>query len=121
MLKPRRLLLCTLNIVVALTPCVSPQEGASVVLRIVNDSSHVIQRMYVSPSRNPRWGDDLLKGHPLRPRTSIRLRVASGCDIFDLRLVADEDVEYLDEQVELCDDDDVLTVGARTLTRTEVR
>jgi len=35
--------------------------------------------------------------------------------------VADEDVEYLDEHVELCDDDDVLTVGARTLTRTEVR
>lgn len=120
MLKPRRLLLCTLNIVVALTPCVSPQEGTSVVLRVVNDSSHVIQRMYVSPSRNPRWGDDLLKGHSLRPRTSISLRVASGCDVFDLRLVADEDVEYLDEHVELCDDD-VLTVGARTLTRTEVR
>ena len=118
--KPRRLLLCTLNIVVALTPCVSPQEGASVVLRIVNDSSHVIQRMYVSPSRNPRWGDDLLKGHPLRPGASMTLRVASGCDSFDLRLVAEEDIEYLEEQIELCDDD-VLTVGARTLIRTEAR
>src|SRR5262245_32052789 len=115
-----RRVLFTLNIILALTPCIFPQEDTSLALTVVNDSSHVIQRIYVSPSRNPRWGDDLLKGHPLRPRTSMTVRVASGCDIFDLRLVAEEDVEYLDEQVELCDDD-VLTVGARSLTRTEAR
>src|SRR5262245_19939320 len=121
MLKARRLIFCALNIALAVTPCVSSQDRSSIALKVVNESSHVIQRIYVSPSRNPRWDEDLLKGRPLRPRASTTLHVPSGCDVFDLRLVAEEGVEYLDEEVELCDDHDVLTVGAQTLTRTEAR
>jgi hypothetical protein len=119
MLKSRwRLVLAILHVALALSPCLWSQEPFSIELRVVNQSSHVIHRIYVSPSRNPKWGDNLLKG-PLAARGTASLRLGGTCGIFDLRFVADEGVEYLDDEVELCDRDEVVTIGERGLAWSE--
>jgi len=117
----RRSILATLHVALALAPCLWSQERSSIEFRVVNHSSHVIHRIYVSPSRNPQWGENLLKGLPLSKRGEVALQLAGTCGTFDLRFVADEGIEYLDDEVDLCDRHDLVTIGERALTWTERR
>lgn len=120
MLKNRsRFVPMILHATLALSPCLWSQEQFSIEFRVVNRSSHVIHRIYVSPSRSPQWGDNLLKGQPLAARGTTVLRLSATCGIFDLRFVADEGIEYLDDEVELCDRNEVATIGERGLTWSE--
>src|SRR5262245_52976052 len=96
-------------------------------LRLVNASRHVIREAYVSRSDVASWGPNLLAGqadHPeLQPALKAGQRFSVGvsgeCGKFDIRLVADAGTEFLEDEVELCADDGVLTVtnDALTLTR----
>jgi len=115
------ILLETLALVLALVPSLRSQDRSSIELRVVNQSPHVIHRIYVSPSRSPQWGDDLLKGRPLPQSGATALRLSATCGAFDLRVVAEEGIEYLDDEVELCNGDDVVTIGERSLTWSESR
>lgn len=121
MLKNRRRSILAILHVALAAPCLWSQERSSIEFSVVNHSSHVIHRIYVSPSRNPQWGENLLRGGPLSIRGETTLRLVGTCGVFDLRFVADEGIEYLDDEVDLCNGHDEVTIGERALTWTEAR
>jgi hypothetical protein len=51
----------------------------------------------------------------------VALRFESACGPFDVRIVAEDGIEYLDEEIELCDGSGRVTVRDRGLAWTEAR
>jgi hypothetical protein len=99
----------------------------------VNRSPYVIKAVYATQPRSPQWGPDLLKGRPLPPRHQIALDLPGGCGVYDLRFVADDGIEFLEDGVRFCKSDeegaeavveesreleDVITLGGNDLKRT---
>ncbi len=99
---------------VAAAPAARPKT--SVRFKLMNSSGHVIHAVYVSKSDTAQWGPNLISGS-LRPDQSVVLRTRTGCGTYDIRLVADAKTEFLEEDVDFCDDDDEMTVGRHELTR----
>jgi hypothetical protein len=95
--------------------------GPGIRFRVVNASPHTIREVYVCPSTTPTWGPNLLTQKPLKPGMKGVFRFKGGCGTYDVRLVADQGVEFLEEEVEFCDDDDVITIGQRALSRLKQR
>ena len=95
-------------------------------LRLVNASRHVIREAYVSRTDVGSWGPNLLAGPAggeaplpaMKTGQRFTLGVSSECGRFDVRLVADAGTEFLDDDVELCGGDGVLTVTDDALTLT---
>jgi hypothetical protein len=96
---------------------------------VVNAGPHRIHAVYVSPSTSPGWGDNLLgqglaasearalQAQGLKPGRQTAIRVAADCGVFDVRFVAENGTEFVEEEVELCGDDDVVTIGKADLRR----
>jgi hypothetical protein len=99
----------------------------------VNRSPHVIRAVYACNPRSSTWGPDLLKGRKLPPGHQIALDLAAGCGVYDLRFVADDGIEFLEEGVPFCaatkegaeavvedssELEDVITLGGNDLKRT---
>jgi hypothetical protein len=108
----------------------SPAKAAQpsrISLRLVNASRHEIREAYVSPSGSPGWGTNLLARKAaasdppptLKPGQRSSVDVTSACGRFDVRLVAGGGTEFLDDEVLLCDDDNVLTVTNNALRFTK--
>lgn len=116
------------------------QEGR-IALRLVNAGRRVIREVYVSPSHSPSWGPNLLARKARagdEPSGSARKDVGSTappaltagqrsdvalsgeCGRFDVRLVAENGAEFLEDGLELCADDNVLTITDDTLTLRKV-
>jgi hypothetical protein len=103
--------------------------GAGRGFTVVNAGSRRIRAVYVSPSSSPNWGGNLLgeglaaseaaalRAEGLRPGGRVRVRVTGECGTFDVRLVAENGTEFIEEEVELCDDEDLVTIGASDLKR----
>src|SRR5262245_10268570 len=110
-----------------LAAVVARSDEPGIRLRLVNASRHVIREAYVSRSDVASWGPNLLAGEAgraapppaLKPGQRFSLGVSGECGRFDIRLVADAGTELLEDDVELCSGDGVLTVtnGALALTR----
>lgn len=87
-------------------------------VKVVNASPYAIREVYACPTGASKWGGNLLAQAPLKPGERATVTVRGACGSYDLRLVAENGTEFLDEELEFCDDDDVLTVGEDRLSRT---
>jgi serine protease Do len=95
----------------------SAEAAKGIRVRLVNASAHTIHRVFASRSGTPSWGSNLLKRGPMRPGARASIRLAGDCGTYDLRFVAEKGVELLEDEIEFCDDNDVVTVGAETVGR----
>src|SRR5262245_43511566 len=82
-----------------------------------NRSGDRILEVYVTPSRSPRWGANLLAQGALQRGLSIALSFQGDCGLYDVRLVAPGGKEYMEDEVSFCGENDVLTVEERELTK----
>jgi len=94
-------------------PSPAPAQ-ARVTVSLANDSGRTIRAAYVSPTGDPGWGPNLLHGE-LAPGKRAGLELARGCRKYDVRLVAEGGTEFLDEEVELCGQEQTLSVGGSVL------
>ena len=94
------------------SPVLAGEEGV-IRFRVVNASSHTIHAVYACSSRESKWGPNLLKKPTLQPGQKAVLHLRGGCGVFDLRFVAEKGTEFMEDEVEFCDDDDVVTIGGR--------
>lgn len=88
----------------------TPALAEDLVFTLVNDSSHTIVEMYVSPVGEDQWGENILLG-AVDPGVSGNVTIADGLEVcdYDLRYVSAEGGEAEDTQ-NLCD------LGTYTLT-----
>lgn len=91
-------------------------EKASVRFKVTNTSGKVVREIYVSPPSTSKWGPNLLK-KPLNVNETVELKTKGGCGRYDIRLVADDRTEYLDEEVDFCEDDEELQVSEREVKK----
>jgi len=94
----------------------TPTSGGGDVgsLTIRNDSSYGIYQLHLSPSDNESWGEDLLGGDPLLPGEAGTAPVVD-CAKYDLRLVDDENVECIIQDIDLCFNDEDWTLNDTVL------
>ncbi len=77
-------------------------ERAPVRVALVNSGPHVIHAAYASPPSAATWGDNLLTERALRPEQQTVIELKDGCGVYNLRFVADDGIEYLEDEVALC-------------------
>ena len=73
----------------------TPALAEDLVFTLVNDSSHTIVEMNVSPVDEELWGENILTVDAVEPGMSGDVTIADGLDVceYDLRFVTDEGVE----------------------------
>jgi hypothetical protein len=88
----------------------TPTLAEDLVFALVNDSSHTIVEMYVSPVGEDQWGENILLA-AVDPGVSGNVTIADGLEVcdYDLRYVSAEGGEAEDTQ-NLCE------LGTYTLT-----
>jgi hypothetical protein len=88
----------------------TPVLAEDLVFVLVNNSSHTVTEMYVSPVGEDQWGENILLG-TVDPGVSGNVTIADGLDVcdYDLRYVSAEGGEAEDTQ-NLCE------LGTYTLT-----
>ena len=82
----------------------SPVLAEDLVFTLVNDSSHTIVEMNVSPVDEELWGENILSVDEVTPGMSGEVTIADGLDVcdYDLRFVSDEGIEATQTQ-NLCE------------------
>ncbi|MEZ5753584.1 MAG: hypothetical protein R3D90_02060 [Paracoccaceae bacterium] len=82
----------------------TPALAEDLVFTLVNDSSHTIVEMNVSPVGEELWGENILNVDAVTPGMSGDVTIADGLDVcdYDLRFVTEEGVEATKEQ-NLCE------------------
>ena len=80
-----------------------PALAEDLVFTLVNDSSHTIVEMNVSPVAEENWGENILTVDAVEPGTSGEVTIADGLDVceYDLRFVTDTGIEASKTQ-DLC-------------------
>jgi hypothetical protein len=73
----------------------SPVLAEDLVFTLVNDSSHSITEMYVSPVDQDQWGENILTVDAVDPGVSGDVSIADGLEVcdYDLRFVTAEGAE----------------------------
>ncbi|MBK7073514.1 MAG: hypothetical protein IPH44_14545 [Myxococcales bacterium] len=109
----------------ALTACGGAQSGSGSTvatseapvgsLTIRNGSSYEIHELHLSPADATSWGDDLLAGDPLLPGEGGTAPVFD-CAQYDVRMVDDENVECVIQDLDLCFQDQDWTLSDELLT-----
>ena len=82
----------------------SPALAEDLVFTLINDSSHTIVEMNVSPVDEETWGENILTVDAVEPGMSGDITIADGLDVcdYDLRFVTDEGAEATKTQ-NLCE------------------
>lgn len=82
----------------------APALAEDLVFTLVNDSSHTIVEMYVSPVGEDQWGENILTVDAVEPGISGDVTIADGLEVcdYDLRFVSAEGGEAEKTQ-NLCD------------------
>ena len=82
----------------------SPALAEDLVFTLINESSHTIVEMNVSPVDEELWGENILTVDAVEPGMSGDITIADGLDVcdYDLRFVTDEGVEASKSQ-NLCE------------------
>jgi hypothetical protein len=82
----------------------TPALAEGLVFTLVNDSSHTIAEMYVSPVGEDEWGENILMVDGVEPGVSGDVTIADGLEVcdYDLRFVTDQGDEATKEQ-NLCE------------------
>lgn len=89
---------------VALVLCTaSPVLAEDLVFTLINDSSHTIVEMYVSPVAEESWGENILTVAEVLPGASGDVTIADGLDVceYDLRFITAEGGDAVKTQ-DLC-------------------
>lgn len=84
-------------------------------ITIRNGSNYDIYQLQLTPSDEESWGQDLLAGDPLMPGEAGAVPVFE-CAKYDLRLVDDENVECVVQDIDLCFNDEDWTIDDDDLT-----
>ena len=73
----------------------TPTLAEDLVFTLVNDSSHSITEMYVSPVDQDQWGENILTVESVDPGVSGDVTIADGLEVcdYDLRFVTSEGAE----------------------------
>jgi hypothetical protein len=73
----------------------TPVLAEDLVFTLVNDSSHSITEMYVSPVDQDQWGENILMVDAVDPGVSGDVTIADGLEVcdYDLRFVTAEGAE----------------------------
>jgi hypothetical protein len=73
----------------------TPTLAEDLVFQLVNDSSHSITEMYVSPVDQDQWGENILTVDAVDPGVSGDVSIEGGTEIcdYDLRFVTAEGAE----------------------------
>ena len=81
-----------------------PAMAEDLVFTLVNDSSHTIVEMYVSPTGEELWGDNILTVDAVPPGAEGDVTIADGLDVcdYDLRFITAEGGDAAKTQ-NLCD------------------
>jgi hypothetical protein len=90
-------------LVLSLSACVVTTDGDST-LTVINDSSYVIEEIYVAPVGTTTWGPDLLGNDVLYPDESLTIYL-SYCDYYDVLIVDEYGLECVLDKLYLCYDD----------------
>lgn len=82
----------------------TPAIAEDLVFTLINDSSHSIVEMNVSPVDEELWGENILTVDAVEPGMSGDITIADGLDVcdYDLRFVTDEGLEATKSQ-NLCE------------------
>lgn len=82
----------------------TPALAEDLVFTLINDSSHTIVEMNVSPVDEEMWGENILTIDAVEPGMSGDITIADGLDVcdYDLRFVTDEGAEATKTQ-NLCE------------------
>lgn len=86
------------------TLAATPVLAEDLVFQLVNNSSHTITEMYVTPTGVDQWGENILTVDAVDPGVSGDVTIADGMDVcdYDLRFVSTEGGEAEQTQ-NLCD------------------
>jgi len=112
-------------VVAAFAGTVTSTASGLIRISLVNASHHVIRKAYISPTGSASWGPNLLAPKTAGQQPALKgteradLSLTKECGRFDIRLVADGGTEFLEDDMELCDEDNVLTVTNDALELTK--
>jgi len=81
----------------------TPTLAEDLVFTLINDSSHTIVEMYVSPVGEDQWGENILMVEGVESGVSGDVTIADGLDVcdYDLRFVTEDGSEATQTQ-DLC-------------------
>ena len=99
----------------------APAAAKPLALVVANTGKHVLHGVYVAPFRAASWGKNLLGDRSLKTGDTAEIQLASGCGTYNVRLVAEDGIEFLDDEVAFCQDEDLLIVGESDLTKASAR
>ncbi len=83
---------------------VRADERAPLRVLLVNSGPHKILAAYACAPSAAHWGDNLLTVRALQPEQQTLLELKGGCGTYNLRFVADDGIEYLEDEVAFCND-----------------
>jgi hypothetical protein len=94
-----RIAIATLAVLIA-----TPVLAEDLTFTLVNDSSHAIAEMYVSPVGEELWGENILTVDAVEPGVSGDVTISDGLEVceYDLRFVTYEGLEATETQ-DLCE------------------
>jgi len=74
------------------TVVATPALAEDLVFTLINESSHTIVEMYVSPVEEENWGENILTVAEVPPGGGGDVTIADGLDVcdYDIRLVSAE-------------------------------
>lgn len=98
----------------AATGCIITTNDDDATLTIVNESSYVVEQIYLTDVGDPSWGSDLLRGDVLFPNETFTLGVT--CDYYDALIIDDTDVRCEVYNLDLCLNDSTWVFRNSTCT-----
>ncbi|GAB4510762.1 MAG: hypothetical protein Tsb0020_28320 [Haliangiales bacterium] len=93
--------------------CIIVADDDDATLTVQNDSSYIIDYLYITPSYSGNWGPDLLGSRSLYPGESATVSV--DCGEYDVLVVDEFGVECALYDFDLCFDDSIWYVDNFTL------
>ena len=70
--------------------------------QIINYSNQTIASLYISPTSDIKWGDDLFGEQMLEPNYQYTMQLEKGCGNYDVKFVNPEGEECIRYEVYLC-------------------
>jgi hypothetical protein len=111
-LKPT---LCSAIAILGLAALSAPATAAEVTFLLSNASSYSVKSLYTSPVGAEGWDDDLFGDHFLPAGNQVPVTVADGRQacVYHLRFVLEDDSEFVESGINLCELDEYTLSNAQ--------
>jgi hypothetical protein len=86
-------------------PTLSADDPPPARFTAVNRSRYRIHAVHACSPRAATWGKNLIEGRVLEPSRDVAVVLRGGCGVYDLRFVAEDGIEFLEDEVPFCGDD----------------